>query len=335
MSVGRRLVAMFASVLLTFADTTAAFAYLIQGVQVGDQQVPLKWTRSPVRYFVNGQGAQGVTTTDLQAAVGRAFATWQSVPTASIAYQFAGATSALPLQEDGQSTIGFASRPDLDRVLASTDVLFDEATGEIVEADIFFNTTFQWSVAAGGEAGRFDLESIAVHEIGHFNGLGHSALGETEVTANGRRVIAAEAVMFPIAFPSGNIAGRMLKADDVAGISELYPENGFATAAGSLSGRVTRSGVGEFGAHVIAFNPATGALVAGFSLDSQGRFVIGGLSPGPYVLRVEPLDDAAVDSFFELSDRVDLDFRVTFASRLIVVPRGGDSGSVEVAVVGK
>jgi hypothetical protein len=59
------------------------------------------------------------------------------------------------------------------------------------------------------------------------------------------------------------------------------------------------------------------------------------LSPGPHVIRLEPLDDADVTSFFSESTQVDLDFRVTFFDRLVVVPRGGDSGSIELKVVAK
>jgi len=155
------------------------------------------------------------------------------------------------------------------------------------------------------------------------------------ISTGGRRVLSAEAVMFPIAYPSGSIAARTLRADDIAGISDIYPDGDFSTADGSLSGSVTKDGQPLFGAHVVAFNPATGSMVASFTLNAQGQFSIGGLSPGPYVVRVEPIDDAEVDSFFDSSRNVDIDFRVTFFDRLVVVPRGGDSGSIELKVVGK
>jgi hypothetical protein len=306
-------------------------------VTVGGRRVTLKWSQSPVRYFISNQGVPGVTSSDLQAAAGRAFATWQAVPTASITYQFAGVTSAMPGQDDGLSTIGFQSRPELDRVLAATSILVDGATGELIESDIFFNSAFAWSVAPNGEASKYDVESIALHEIGHMSGLGHSALGETELrSGGGRRVIGAEAIMFPIAFEAGSIAARTLRADDIAGISDLYPDGDFKQVDGSISGRVTKDGQPIFGAHVVAYDPATRAMVAGFTLNTQGQFSIGGLSPGVHVLRVEPLDDADVDSFFDpTANPVDVDFRVTFFDGLVVVPRGGDSGEVVVAVTRK
>src|SRR5947209_12887461 len=98
------------------AHATPAFAYLKLGVTVDGRPVTLKWARTPVRYYVSDRGASGLSATDLQAAAARAFATWENVPTASIAYQFAGYTSASPDADDGRSTLGFLSRPDLARV---------------------------------------------------------------------------------------------------------------------------------------------------------------------------------------------------------------------------
>ena len=321
---------------LALADSGPAFAYLKMGFDFGGRQLTMRWTRFPVRYVVSDAGVPGVTAVDVQAAAAHAFGTWQAVPTASITYQFAWVTSATPGAQDGLSTIGFANRPELDRVLAATSFLVDLSTGAIVESDIFINAIHPWSVAPAGEARRFDLESILLHEIGHLSGLGHSAIGETEILAEGgRRVIAAATVMFPIAFGPGSIVDRTLRADDVAGISDLYPDQGFIATSGSVSGRVTKNGAGVFGAHVVAFNLATGSLVANFSLDSRGDFSIAGLTPGLHVVRVEPLDDADINGFFDDTAPVDVDFRVVFSDRLVVVPRGGDSGAIEVKVVRK
>ena len=322
---------------LVFMDVAPAFAYLKFGVRVGGRQVTLKWAQTPVRYFVSDRSSvPGVNVSDFQTAVGRAFETWQAVPTSTIAYQFGGLTSALPGDEDGASTLGFRERPDLDRVLASTSFVIDTTSGALIESDIFFNSSFVWSVAAAGEPNRFDLQSIALHEVGHLSGLGHSALGETELReGGGRRVVASEAVMFPIAFTAGSIAGRTLKADDLAGISDLYPDSGAAGSEGSITGTVTKNGQPIFGAHVVAFDPQTSTMVGSFSLNAQGEFSIGGLSPGPRLLRIEPLDDADLESFFSSSQTVDLDFRVTFFDHLVVVPRGGGAGAVELKVVPK
>jgi hypothetical protein len=328
----RSCLALTVAAALGFVQASPALAYLKFGYAVDGTQVALSWKTTPVPYFVSDAIAANVPIPAFQAAVARAFATWEAVPTASISYRFAGYTGVPPGDDDGRSTLGFLNEPALDRVLAATSLLVDEQTGAILESDIFFNAAFAWSTAPAGEANRWDVETIALHEIGHFSGLGHSAIGETEVTATGRRMLSSEAVMFPIALGPGNIAGRDLDADDIAGISDLYPDGSFNRSTGSISGRVTRGGRGVFGAHVVAFDPVARSLVGTFTLNTAGEFSIAGLAPGPHIIRVEPLDDADIDSFFDVSDAVDIGFRATFADRLVVVPRGGDSGFVDVAV---
>jgi Carboxypeptidase regulatory-like domain/Matrixin len=334
---GRR-AALVVAATLALGQAWPAAAYQTYGVSAGNQVLLVRWSHLPVRYFVTDRSAPGVSAGQFRDAAARALTTWQDVPTAAVSAEFAGFTSAEPDAEDGQNTLGFLSRPDLDRVLGSTSYLIDETTGEILEADIFFNSAFPWSVAPAGETGKYDLESIVLHETGHLFGLGHSALGETELQAGGgRRVIAAEAVMFPIAFSAGNIHDREPRADDVAGLTVLYPRANASGPGGSMSGRVTKDGQGVFGAHVVAFNPATGALVANFTTDAQGAFTISNLAAGPHIVRVEPVDDADLDSFFDGSviPTVDLDFLIAYFPGFVVVPRGGGSQPVEVKVTAK
>ncbi len=326
-----RFVAIAMATLTVVSLPSPALAYLKFGVRIAGNLVDVRWNQMPIRYFVNERDVPTVTGGQFREAVQRAFGAWQAIPTTTIRAEFQGATVASPNAVDGRTTIGFLDRPDLDRVLAATSFILAAGTGEIVEADIFFNTRFVWSAAAAGESGKVDVESIAVHEVGHLLGLGHSAIGETELlTGGGRRVLGSGAVMFPIAFTAGNVGERSVLPDDIAGVFDLYGTSTAQSELGSITGRVTKNGSGLFGAHIVAFNPESRALVSGFSLNDAGEFVIAGLEPGPYVLRVEPLDDAATDSFF--SRVIDVDFGVTYAPRLVVAPRDGTSDSIEIAV---
>jgi hypothetical protein len=328
----KRAAALFLVLAVALALAPRLSAYLRFGVQVGNNVIALKWSQLPVRYFITDRGVPGVTSQQLQAAVSSAFSTWSAVPTAQVSGQFAGFVSAEPVNKDGVTVIGFQDQPDLDRVLGVTTHNVDSVTGAVIESDIFLNSSFAWSVAPGGQAGRYDVQSISTHEIGHLFGLSHSALGETELQPDGgRRVLGKSAVMFPIAFPSGNIADRVLKPDDVAGISGIYSTPAF-NQLGSISGRVTLNNAGLFGAHVTAFNPNTGVLVGSFALDQQGSFVIDGLTPGLYVVRVEPLDDGDLDSFFEENATVNLNFKATYFSKLVAVPAGGAGPAIEIRV---
>jgi hypothetical protein len=65
--------------------------------------------------------------------------------------------------------------------------------------------------------------------------------------------------------------------------------------------------------------------------NATGAFRISGLSPGFHVVRVEPLDDAEIDSFFSTS-ATDTDFRVMFHSELVTAPAGGSDAAIELRV---
>lgn len=329
-------VALIAIVLAVGAGTFSSLqAYLKLGVLTPSGVKAIRWTR-PVQYLVTNRDTVFVSAPQLQQAVARAFSTWAGVPNVSLTHSFIGFTNAEPFTADGASVIGFRSRPDLERTLAAATFQLDAITGEIIESDIFFNTAFVWSVATAGQADRYDLESVGLHEVGHLLGLGHSAIGETEIRpTGGRRVLGKRAVMFPIAYPPGNIEDRTLEADDRAGITDAYS---FATSArdtGAIVGRVTLNGAGIFGAHITALNTRTGELIGGFTLDSGGNFAIGGLPAGLYVVRAEPIDDADVGSFFDEDTVVNINFKPAYLSSLVAVPAGGSGAPVEIRVVPK
>jgi Matrixin len=150
--------------------------------------------------------------------------------------------------------------------------------GQILEADILFRDdgqdTFATPGALANNPGSFDLESLLIHELGHFFGLGHSPVWR--------------AAMFPFAPPPGTfLAGRPSPAspdapladDDRTGLRALYPDPNDTVHTGEILGRVVpanplalarltatsanRPVTGIFGAHVVAVDASTGAVVAG------------------------------------------------------------------------
>ncbi len=325
----RRRVTSLAVIALALMLSSGVEAYLLFGISWPPGSLP-------IRYYVTNRDVPGVTALQLQTATDRAFGAWAGAPNVTLGSQFAGFVGANPHVADGASVIGFVSRPDLPRVLGQVFFQYDMVTGVITESDIFLNSIFEWSVAPGGDVNRFDVQSVMTHELGHLLGLGHSALGETEPRAGGgRNVLGKRAVMFPIAYPRGNVADRTLEADDLAGISDIYGNAEANRLLGSISGRVTLNGAGVFGAHVTAFNPATGALSAGYALDNQGRFVIGGLPAGLYIVRVEPLDDIDLTSVFSEDTTVNINFRPMFYGKQVAVPAGGAGPSIEMQVRAK
>lgn len=310
-------------------------AYLKLGASVGNSVVGIDWVGRTITYRVTSRDAPGVTASQLQAAIAQSFDEWSAPENVQISTSFAGMTTLEPDVRDGQNVIGFQSRPDLDRTLGSTSFQTNNSTGALISADIFLNTTFQWSVASGGQTSRFDVVSIMTHEIGHLLGLGHSALGETTSSGGGRSVTGKRAVMFPIAYGPGSIEDRTIEDDDIAGITDIYGGSAADSDHGSIGGRVTLNGAGVFGAHITAINITTGEMVSGFSLTNAGDFAIGALKPGVYLVRAEPLDDADIDGFFDDDAPVNLNFRVTYFTKQVAVPAGGSSGSIEIKVRAK
>jgi hypothetical protein len=331
----RRWLAASAIVIAVIAFTPALQAYLRLGYLRNGQLVGLDWNGiQPIRYNITNRDVPGVTAAQLQTTVARSFAEWTQ-PTVTLTAQFGSFTNTEPHTNDGVTVIGFQSNPQFDRTLGSTRFEFDAATGAFKAADIFINSIFPWSVAPNGDPARWDVESIMVHEVGHLLGLGHSAIGETSGSSGARTILGKRAVMFPIAFARGSIADRSLEADDIAGITEIYGTAEADRELGAISGRVTLSGAGVFGAHVTAMNIATGDIVGNFTLNSAGDFVIAGLSPGLYVVRAEPLDDADIDGFFDENPPVNLNFRATYHNKHVAVPAGGTSGNIEIKVRAK
>jgi hypothetical protein len=328
---GAVLVSVTALAFLTLSGRRAD-AYLHFGVGT-TSTIPRdwKWPSFPIRYYVGTRPLPNLSAAEFQAVIQGGFDRWRQASGAPISATFAGFVTGIePPVRDDLNVIAIQDLPA--GVLGVTYVRVNGA-GELGDIDMGITAAQPWSTNPAGETGRFDLPATVTHELGHLLGMAHSMLGETTALAGGgRRVAASETIMFPIAFSPGS-AARPLGTDDVAGISDLYPPNGFRQQTGTITGRVRKDGRGVFGAHVVAFDPATKALVAAFSLSAEGDFTIAGLAPGPKVVRVEPLDDAGIGSFFGSTVApVDNAFAVTYAPQIVLVAAGQSVGPVTIEV---
>jgi hypothetical protein len=114
-----------------------------------------------------------------------------------------------------------------------------------------------------------------VHEFGHSLGLQHTETSSVMSTA----ITSASTKAVPLA------------ADDIAGVSLLYPANGYPTGTGSVSGAVTLGGNGVNMASVVALS-LNGTAVSALT-NPDGTFTINGIAPGQYYVYAHPLPPPA------------------------------------------
>ena len=288
-----------------------------------------RWDTTLGPNILTTPGYSGGPQAELQSVILDSFAAWTGVSGSALSpasyaplATVSGGNSCTP--SDGLNTICFAQDDSFSPgVLAYTRVVTADAVGQalgpktasfvgqILDADVELNPaiTFATPGALAANPVAYDLESILIHELGHTLGFAESPL--------------AGAAMFPFAPAPGSFRGARpapgspdapLADDDRAAVRVLYPGS---TLFGVIRGRIlpanplslsalpaTASGMpvtGYYGAHVVAFDAATGAVVAGTlggwscgpaqqKTSFDGTYQIGGLPLGrTYIVYVEPL----------------------------------------------
>ncbi|MBI1791455.1 MAG: matrixin family metalloprotease [Acidobacteria bacterium] len=205
---------------------------------------------------------------------------WNGVPSSDLRVAFGGLVSAgtpqatagidIVFEEMDPLTLGFGGPSVRGSLVTGLNGPFMPIQRSLVRLNRDLGV---WRTAGSNPSFQEGFFLTVVHEMGHALGLQHSftsAAMSQEITRS-------------------TTMARPLDADDIAGLSLLYPVAGFAQSTGAIYGRVTYQG-GNQGAHlasVVAIRPDGGAVST--LTDPDGRYKIEGIPPEKYLLYVHPL----------------------------------------------
>jgi len=271
-----------------------------------------------IRYFLASDAYSTTNTAAELKAVRNAFRKWASVSGTIVKFEDGGlAAPGVDVNDSDrtnvvfwakQSTLVNGGNDDISGALGVTFYFYYVDDGVMYNCDIVFNgVEYDWITDPNNNNTRaYYVESVALHEIGHMLGLGHSPCGG--------------ATMFPRGV-FGSTLQSELTLDDVITLRQIYPDSTLSSISGKIKGRVTSNGAPVFGAVVLLENDFGNVVYGGYT-KTNGTYEFGYIPTGHYVLRVTPLDKSQNMS---LLSGADVDY-YTFAGAMTdFLPSSSDS----------
>jgi hypothetical protein len=188
-----------------FTHNTITYSFVPDGTNIGG---------SPSNLF-GALASEGITQAQVETAFEKAAAEWQLYANVNLvlvsdngeAYGATGDQQGDP--NVGDIRIGGSS---LSGSILGEAFYPPPTNGGTLSGDIVMNTSQSWSVSGGN----YDLETVALHEIGHALGMGHSTVTSP----------------WPVMAPTYNGVDQALTTDDQQGIQSIW---GTRTAASNSS----------------------------------------------------------------------------------------------------
>jgi hypothetical protein len=196
-----------------------AYGYKVTTTDTGAE---IKWPVTSATFFINASGGPGGSDQAIQAAM----TTWTNVTTSNFSFAYGGATSSTAYGvNDGKNMICFGSIGDGTTIALNT-FWASISQGTMVDSDIKFNTGDFSFATDGSPAPYYDVQSIALHELGH-------ALSLDDLYDD------ADSTKVMYGFGSPGQVKRVLAQDDKDGITYLYPVGGATTTTTTTGGGTT------------------------------------------------------------------------------------------------
>jgi|GEM_PF-5749006 len=205
--------------ILAILTTTFQYGHCFKLRRINGNHIRWSSEDLPITYYIN---KSDFSDADIE-AIHRAFDKWESVPNSRLSMEFRGFTDKARTLEgepadDTHLIIRIKNLPPeyiyLAEVVINGDKHADSDFPYLRDADIIFNGDKNWSSGSAIGSWEWDVESIALHEIGHFAiGIDHPH-GNTVPTEDDR-----ESVVEPI--PKGAKV-RELFSDDEEAVLFVY-----------------------------------------------------------------------------------------------------------------
>lgn len=277
-----------AAALVVLAAGASAYYHFVRFTTSGSPYIPVydrfnldALRGSTVQFFVSNQGpasmAPGDSMNAILSEIRAAAKVWNDVNTSALRLAYGGTATSDTLQSTPGIDVIFTddippglialggptSRNDMMASANGSSIVPIQRSVLMMRSDLSHRPS--WSE-------RFFM--TLVHEFGHTLGLQHTLTSSTMSTEITRATSKAS--------PLG--------ADDIAGISILYPTKSFLANMGTVTGRITMGGEAVNLASVVALT-ASGPAISTLT-NPDGAFRLAGLPPGTYSLYVHTLPQA-------------------------------------------
>ncbi len=172
-----------------------------------------KWPGSNplINYYIN---ENTLDCTGEGATIQNTAATWNAVTGKQFAFIYAGTTGATIYGKNSVNEILWRNYYASSTSLAHS-IYWLDVNGNISETDIEFNDYYNWSTATTPPSGQYDVETILLHEMGHWLNLRDLYGDVTGYPSDSAKVM--------YGYGSSGATKRTLAIEDISGIQWIYP----------------------------------------------------------------------------------------------------------------